>query len=132
MRPYSVDYERGLKEGKLLGLKCQDCGAVTCPPMAVCRKCGSRKLEAVELSGRGELMTFTIIRVPPEGMEGPYIVSLVRTEEGPWVMGRLEAGGEAGQELLGRKVRLSGAYVWSDKYSSGERVNPVFRLEGER
>ncbi|MEM2865721.1 MAG: Zn-ribbon domain-containing OB-fold protein [Candidatus Hadarchaeales archaeon] len=132
MRLYSVDYERGLKEGKLLGLKCQDCGAVTCPPMAACRKCGSRRLEAVELSGRGELMTFTVIRVPPEGMEGPYIVCLVRTEEGPWVMGRLEAEGEAEQEWLGRRVRLSGAYVWSDKYSSGERVSPVFRLEGGR
>lgn len=123
----SVDYERGLKEGKLLGLRCQDCGTVTCPPLAVCRRCGSGRLEAVELSGRGELMTFTVVRVPPEGMEGPYTVCLVRTEEGPWVMGRLE--GEGGQELLGRKVRLSGAHVWSDKYSAGERVSPVFRLE---
>ncbi len=132
MRLYSADYEEALKKGKLLGERCLDCGTLTCPPLAVCRRCGSRRLEAAELSGRGELMTFTVIRVPPEGMEGPYVVCLVRTEEGPWVMGRLEAEGEAGQELLGRRVRLSGFHAWSDKYSAGERVTPVFRLEGEK
>jgi len=129
MRLSSKDYEEGLKKGKLLGLKCLDCGAVTCPPLATCRKCGSSRLEGTELSGRGELMTFTVIRVPPEGMEGPYAVCLVKTEEGPWVMGRLEVPEGAGQEILGRRVRLSGAHVWSDKYSAGERVSPVFSLE---
>jgi len=129
MRPWMAEYEEALKRGRMLGLRCRECGAVTCPPMAVCRKCGGRELEGMEMSGRGELMTFTVIRVPPEGMQGPYAVGLVKTEEGPWVMGRLELPEGAGQEVLGRKVRLSGAFVWSDKYSAGERVAPVFRLE---
>ncbi|MDH5363732.1 MAG: zinc ribbon domain-containing protein, partial [Dehalococcoidia bacterium] len=34
-------YRDALKEGKLLGLKCNQCGAYTAPPRKVCSKCGS-------------------------------------------------------------------------------------------
>ncbi len=126
---WTAEYEEELRKGRLLGVRCRKCGTVTCPPLATCRKCGGRELERVELSGRGELMTFTVVRVPPEGMEGPYAVGLIRTDEGPWVMGRLELPEGAGQEMLGKRFRLAGVFVWSDKYSAGERVAPVFRPE---
>ena len=33
------DYDEALKQNKLLGLKCNACGAITVPPKMVCRQC---------------------------------------------------------------------------------------------
>lgn len=125
-----ADYEKGLKDGKLLGLKCRKCGEMTCPPMIVCQRCGGRELERTELSGKGELMTFTVVRIPPEGFDAPYVVCLIKTDEGPWVIGRLDHDPkEATQELLGKKVRMKGVYTYpGDKFSAGEHVCPLFEI----
>jgi uncharacterized OB-fold protein len=125
----SRDYEEGLKEGKLLGLKCKDCGQVTCPPMIVCQRCGSTNIEKTELSGKGEIMTYTVIRIPPEGYEAPYIVCLAKTEEGPWIVGRLDYDAEKmSEDMLGKSVKIKDVFAFSDKYSGGERVCPVFEI----
>ena len=125
-----ADYENGIKDGKLLGLRCGSCNKITCYPMPVCQWCGSRNLKKTELSGEGELMTFTVIRVPSEGFEddAPYIPCIVITKEGPCVVGRLDYDTErATQELLGKPVKLSGAYTYKgDKFSGGPSTCPVF------
>lgn len=125
-----ADYEAGIKEGKLLGLQCASCDKITCHPMPVCQWCGSRTLERTELSGEGELETFTVIRVPSEGFEDdtPYIPCLVKTKEGPSVVGRLDYDTErATQDLLGKRVKMGGAYTYKgDKFSGGPRTCPVF------
>ncbi len=125
----SKDYEDGLRQGKLLGLKCKDCGAVTCPPMIVCQRCGSINLEPTELSGKGELMTYTVIKIPPEGYEAPYIVCLAKTDEGPWIVGRLDYDAQKmSEEMLGKNVKIKGIFPYSDKYSGGEHVCPMFEI----
>ncbi|RLG35643.1 nucleic acid-binding protein [Methanosarcinales archaeon] len=128
------EYKNALLENKLMGLKCDDCGAITCPPMAVCQKCGSKNLKSIELSGKGEIMTFTTITVPPQGFEGPYICCLVKTVEGPWVPGRLNYGVDEaqndGMSLVGRKVVLEkGVAIPGDDFTVGEHVFPLFKLE---
>jgi hypothetical protein len=126
-----AEYENGIKERKLFGLKCRACNRITCPPMPVCQWCGSRNLERTELSGEGELITFTVIRVPPEGFEAdvPYIPCLVRTKEGPSVIGRLDHDAEhATQDLLGKLVKLSGSFTKGDKFSGGPHTCPVFGI----
>ena len=126
-----AEYENGIKERKLLGLRCISCKRITCPPMPVCQWCGSRNLERTELGGEGELITFTVIRVPPEGFEAdvPYIPCLVRTKEGPCVVGRLEYDAErATQDLLGKQVKLNGSYTKGDKFSGGPHTCPVFSI----
>lgn len=130
---YSEWFE-ALKKGKLLGLKCLDCGGITCPPFSVCQKCGSKKLEKVTLSGKGKLMTFTVIHTPPEGYEPPYIVCYVKLEEGPWIPGRLDLDPDVaekeGTNLIGRDVKLKGHIVHpGDKHTSfTERIIPLFKL----
>lgn len=62
----------------------------------------------VEVTGRGTIRTFTVIRVAPEGKQPPYVLALIELEQGPWVMGLL-AGREpeeADMGLIGRRVRL--------------------------
>ena len=86
-----MQYNEALKENKLLGLRCNQCGAITVPPKIVCGECASADIDVVELSGKGEIQTFTTVFVPPEGREEecPYTIVLVSLDEGPWVMGNL-------------------------------------------
>ena len=128
-----AEYEEGLRNGKLLGLRCASCGGITCHPMPVCQWCGGRSLARAELCGEGELMTFTVIRVPSEGFEegAPYIPCLVKTKEGPCVVGRLDYDTEsATQELIGKQVKMSGTHTCKgDKFSDGAHTCPVFKIQ---
>ena len=127
-----ADYEEGLKAGKLLGLKCAACGGITCHPMPVCQWCSDRRLEKVELSGEGEVTTFTVIRVASEGFEDdvPYIPCLVKTKEGPCVVGWLDFDAESvSQDVIGKQVKMSSIHTYNgDKFFSGEHVCPVFKI----
>ena len=102
-------YQQGLREGKLLGLHCQSCGAYTVPPQGVCRDCRGQTLLPVEVKGQGTIQTFTVIRVAPEGKQAPYVLALVELEEGPWVMGLLldQDLEKADMGLIGKRVRLN-------------------------
>ena len=126
------DYNEALKENKLLGLKCQACGAITVPPKMVCRQCTSPDLEISELKGSGKIRTFTTVFVAAEGREEelPYTIVMVELDEGPWIMGNL-AGidpKEASMELVGKKVTMESGIFPGDKYSAGEGAKPVFNL----
>lgn len=128
-----AQWVEALKEGKLLGLKCKECGAVTAPPFSVCQRCQTpfRDFEVVELSGKGEIMSYTVIYVPPEGLEPPYIVAFVKTDEGPWIPARLDVDPERAQKefLVGKKVTFKEAAVLpGDKHSAGDRICPLFTL----
>ena len=52
------------------------------------------------------------------------MVCLIKTDEGPWVVGRLDHNPEeATQELLGKRVRMKGVYAYpGDKFSVGEHM----------
>ena len=125
-------YNESLKEDKLLGLKCQACGAITVPPKMVCCKCTSTDLEIVQLKGTGEIKTFTTVNVASEGREGevPYTIVMVMLDEGPWVMGNLSNidPAEATMELIGKRVKMTHEVFAGDKYSAGEGARPLFSL----
>ena len=128
------DYNEALKENKLLGLKCQECGTITVPPKMVCRKCASPDMEIIELTGKGKIQTFTTCNVAPEGREDevPYIIVLVELDEGPWIMGNLTGidPTTATVELIGKRVRMGDNKVFpGDKYSAGEGARPLFSLQ---
>ena len=128
------DFNEALKENKLLGLKCKECGIVTVPPKMVCRKCASPDMEVVELKGTGKIQTFTTCNVAPEGREDevPYIILLVELDEGPWIMGNLTGTDPttATVELIGKRVKMGKTKVFTgDKYSAGEGARPLFSLE---
>jgi len=127
------EYNEALKQNKLLGLKCQDCGAITVPPKMACRKCTSPNMDIVELTGKGKIQTFTTVNVASEGREGevPYMIVLVELDEGPWIMGNLTGidPGEATMELIGRRVKMGHKVFPGDKYSAGDAASPLFSFE---
>lgn len=80
-------YYDHLAEGKIMGRKCKECGAVEWPPLLVCNTCGSCEMEWVEMSGKAKLVQFVMpspITQRPE-MEDirPYALAVVDLPEGP-------------------------------------------------
>lgn len=74
--------------------RCKDCASTALSYRAVCQNCSSKRIERVELEGKGRIFACTIIRVAPEQFKGqePYAVAIVKLDAGPLVSGRLIAG----------------------------------------
>ncbi len=126
-------YNEALKQNKLLGLKCKQCGTITVPPKIVCGNCADTDLDIVELSGKGKIQTFTTVFVAPEGREGecPYVIVMVELNEGPWIMGNLTGidPNKVTMEVMGKSVKMGHAVFPGDKYSAGDGARPLFSLE---
>lgn len=127
------DYNEALKQNKLLGLKCKQCGTITVPPKINCESCNSVDIDVVELSGRGKIQTFTTVFVAAEGREGevPYVILLVELDEGPWLMGNLTGiePDKTTMEIIGKRVKMEHKVFSGDKYSAGDGASPLFSLE---
>ena len=69
----------------LVGGKCSKCSALFFPPREVCRKCKSLHLEPHKFIGKGEVVTYSIIRVGATGFEAmtPYVLAIIKLQEGP-------------------------------------------------
>ncbi|AIU68948.1 AcaC [Thermococcus eurythermalis] len=91
-RPMQVSrYWRHFREKyRLIGGKCEN-GHVFFPHRQVCPVCGSRNVEEYEFSGKGKVISWTIVRNPPSGFEyyKPYPLALVQLEDGPIVLAQL-------------------------------------------
>jgi uncharacterized OB-fold protein len=92
-----ISYERFLNEDKLMGSRCQNCGALFIPPRTICIKCFGIEMEWIEMKGKGKLAAFTCIFIGPPFMakEGydrkrPYVSGVVELEEGVKVVARIE------------------------------------------
>lgn len=124
------EYNKALKKDILLGLKCNDCGMVTCPPMMVCQNCTSTNIEITELAGTGIIITFTTSYISSEGREDeiPITIIMVELDEGPWIMGNLidVDPGIISMDIIGKRVKLGHKVFPGDKYSAGEAARPVF------
>ena len=124
-------FYEALKEDRLLGLKCHQCGAYTCPPKIVCSACTSHDLEIVTLNGKGTVRTFTVIYIAPQGYQSPYIVGMIELDEGPWVMGNIMGidPEKATMDLIGKRVKIGHKVFPGDIFSAGEQVAMAFSLE---
>jgi uncharacterized OB-fold protein len=124
-------YRQALKDNKFLGLKCNQCGAYTAPPKKVCSECASEDMQIVELSGKGEIQTFTVMWVAPESYTAPYIICIIKLDEGPQVMANIVGTdpAKAGMELMGQRVKWQGLReIPPDRFNPGGRMALVFEL----
>ncbi|UCD07304.1 MAG: Zn-ribbon domain-containing OB-fold protein [Candidatus Aenigmatarchaeota archaeon] len=105
-----------LKKSKynLIGTKCNTCDKVFFPKKSLCPNCRRRgNLDDFQFSGKGKIVSFTVIRVPPEGFEkyAPYAAAIIELDEG---------------------ARLSGQIVGDfSKVETGKPVRAVFRKINE-
>jgi len=90
-KPTVEEYLQNIQEGKFKAYKCVECGMVIAPPSGSCYGCGSSKMEWTEVSGKGKLVSFTVIHIAPDEFaeEAPYYIAIVELEEGTRVSARL-------------------------------------------
>jgi len=118
----TLKFWEGIKEGKIYATKCKKCGKLYFPPVADCSACLSSEMEWVELSGEGELETFTHIIVKPASFsdEPPYTVAIARLKEGVRALAWL-VGVKKKDVKVGMKVKLTA------KVTSEGRLTYEFR-----
>jgi len=97
----------GLFEGKIYATKCLSCNELYFPPQTECGKCRIENVEWVELSGEGELITFTKIFVKPYSFSHyeDYIIGIAKLKEGINVTAWIEEK-DIQKIKIGSKVRL--------------------------
>ena len=87
--PETEDYWKGCRNHELLLQRCTQCSELQFYPRIICTKCASEKLEWVNASGKGKILTFTIVRRPVSeayAADVPYVVALIKLDEGPTMM----------------------------------------------
>ena len=57
------------KQGKVLVHKCNNCGNLHLATVYFCQRCGKKGFVDVVLDGKGTIVTYTIMTVPPAGFE---------------------------------------------------------------
>ena len=87
MEPIVRKFYEGVAEGKYLGRRCKECGAIEFPPHIACNTCGYHETEWVELSGHGTLKSFVVPGIqndkPYLTAEAAYGYGAVELDEGP-------------------------------------------------
>lgn len=97
----------------LVGEVCGHCDAKVFPPRDICPSCGEEAKTLYTFSGRGEVYSYTTVFDPPSGFEDttPYMVAMIKLDEGPFVTAQLtdleEKKVEIGMpvEMVTRKLR---------------------------
>jgi len=106
-----------LKKSKynLIGTRCKTCGELFFPQKNLCPKCRRRgDLEEFQFSGKGKIVSHTIVRVPPEGFEkySPYAVAIIELDEGTRVSGQIV--GDVNRVETGKRVKTVFRKIYED------------------
>lgn len=101
----------GMKDAKLIGVKCPECTTVYLPGSFYCRKCHIAIDEAVEVSSHGEVMTYTIGYADVRGnpLDEPRVSPMVKFDGcDTWIMGVLQ-GVKPENVHVGMRVKIAWA-----------------------
>ena len=106
--PFTIEqFYKFLIEKKLMAAQCLQCGKIHLPPRPICDNCFSQDFEWVRVSGRGKLLTYTVISVAPEQFQAlaPYAVGIVQLENGLKIPGIIQ-GLKQEQLKIGMELSL--------------------------
>lgn len=111
------------QRGALAVQRCSACGEHRLYPKALCPGCHAEAHEWVEVSGRGRVYSFSVVRRAPSpsfAARVPYVVAIVALAEGPHLLSHI-VGIEPDAVRIGLEVRV-------EFEQAGEAVRlPVFR-----
>ena len=104
-------FYQGLEDGKILGRKCPQCGAVEFPPVYACNSCGSLETEWIEISGKAKLHSIVLpaaLSSKPEYKAiGKYCYGEVELEEGSQLNGVVRGVSKKNRAELQEKLPVS-------------------------
>jgi uncharacterized OB-fold protein len=78
----------------LMGNRCEECKTVYFPPRVpcpICRRKSIDNMKNIKLSGKGKVITYSIIHTAPENFEvqAPYPIAIIELDEGPRITAQL-------------------------------------------
>ena len=91
--PFTIEqFYKFLQQSKLMAGKCLKCGKIHLPPRPLCDNCYSTEFQWVEISGKGKLLTYSVIHVAPPQFQSltPYIVGIIELEGGFKIPGMIQ------------------------------------------
>jgi uncharacterized OB-fold protein len=122
-----------LGENKLMGSRCESCGALYLPPRALCPACYGAELAWEEMSGEGKLLAFTTVHIAPTAMieagydrTNPYCVGIVQLAEGPAISAQILGVDPARPQEIGIGTPLRVAFV---RRGEGEQARTYLAFE---
>jgi uncharacterized OB-fold protein len=79
-----------LEQGKVMTTRCKNCGTAYFPPKMDCPSCIDSEVEWFEITGTGNLVTYTTVHYGPSGFEdeAPYTLAIADFD-GLRVFGRI-------------------------------------------
>ena len=119
VRPFNhTGFNAYLAEHKLMGTRCTLCSRIFLPPRELCPQCYTTEMEWIELSGEGELASYTTIHVGLPAMvaegysrERPYCAGVVRLAEGPSISGQIVGKDDTCPEDIAIGMPLRAVYL---------------------
>ena len=91
--PFTIEqFYKFLDQKKLMAGKCLKCGKIHLPPRPLCDNCFGEEFEWVNISGKGKLVTYTVIHVAPQQFQAlaPYAVGIVELGNGLKIPGIIQ------------------------------------------
>ena len=86
---FTRPYWEAARGGRFVLPRCRRCGEHVYYPRPWCPRCWSTALDWVETSGRGRIITYTVVHQAPSQAfadEVPYVLAVARLTEGPQMM----------------------------------------------
>jgi uncharacterized OB-fold protein len=124
----TLPFWQAAAEHRLVVQRCTACGRTRLPPAPICPACRSDASDWKELSGRGEVYTYTIVHRPvAPGQQIPFVIALIALEGSGGVRMISNLVGASPDEVrIGAPVEL----LFEDM--SAELAVPRFRLASPR
>jgi uncharacterized OB-fold protein len=120
----TLPFWQAASEHRLVAQRCTACGRTRIPPAPICSACRSEEADWQELSGRGEIYTYTVVHRPIAANQPlPTIIAVIALEgSGGLRMISNLVGADPETLEIGAPVEL----VWEDM--SDDLAIPRFRL----
>lgn len=94
--------QHATSEGRILVVRCAQCGAQQCLPAPSCLRCGSEEISASQHAGDGSLYSWSVTGTafePEVAGEVPYVVAVILLSGGAKLWSRLAGVDPASAEL---------------------------------
>jgi len=104
----TAEFWAGCIKGELRLQRCAACNKYQFPPQSFCRHCSSGEVSWAAVSGRGEVLSYTIVHWSPNpayAADAPYSLALIELDEGPCMLTNI-VGCPPGEVSIGMQVAV--------------------------
>lgn len=99
-----------IREGRIVGQRCPECGKVYVPPRGACPRCGVSTREEVQVEDTGTVTTFTVVHIPlpNSDVKPPFVTGTILLDGADQTFLHFVRGCDPSEVRIGMRVRA----VW--------------------